>query len=550
MRSLKLWLPALLGMLASWSNASALPVPKLPPEATDKPSIVVRVRPVGELMKDIAYIAKMVGQDEVLEAVKPAIDPALECIDGQKPIGFYAKIGPNGVDSHGVLLIPVKNQQDTIALMNTLLGQSGAKVIEGKDGLYAVNFPGAPFGVVFRFANGYMCATVKNTPDAEAGLAPAKLYAPEALFKQGDDSLVSVTFNVDAMPNELKRKGLNALEDGLKKFKSNEVARENNPVVRAMLETVVEELATKVQSLVVDTNNVIVRFDFDRTKENMSLNFRLNPRGGTDLAGDIAVVGTGKSLAAGIVAQGSAASLSANIALPASLKKAFEPVIDEVVAQAWKKTPGDKQQLTKDLLEILAPTFKAGLLDAAIDTRGPNAQGHLTAVVALNVKDADRLEPIIRRIHGMLPENEKAGIKLDVDKVGAIALHQFPAKFDAAKEAVFGPNAQIVVAFRRDAVVFAIGPVADATVAVTGSLDAAAKASPVLEGMMSIRKFAQVVDRKDPGAIAAAAKAFPAGVSDAIQATVTGGQGLDVRFSASTRIIQFGMLMEQARRNR
>jgi len=200
MRFVRLWLSTLVVLIAPLASAFALPVPKLPPEVTNKPSVVVRVRPLGELMKDVNYVAKLLGQDGLLGAVEPVIQPIIDAMDATKPIGFYANVGPKGIDSKGVLLLPVKNQNDILNLLKTF----GQNPVEGAGGIYSVNPPGAP-QVLFRHANGYLYTTVMHVPDADTILAVNKLYAPEALFKQGDDSLFSLTFNVDTVPNDLKR---------------------------------------------------------------------------------------------------------------------------------------------------------------------------------------------------------------------------------------------------------------------------------------------------------------------------------------------------------
>lgn len=550
MRLLKLWLPAFVGVLVTFTQASALPVPKLPPEATNKPSVVVRLRPVGELMKDAAYIAKMTGQQDQFDAFKPGMEPVLEVIDAQKPIGFYAKIGPQGIDSHGVLMVPVKNEKDAITLMNNLLGQIGVNVIEGKDGLHAINIPGAPFGVVMRYMNGYMYATVKNTPDAAEGLTLAKAYTPQALFTPGDDSLLSITLNADAIPNELKRKALSQLEKGLADFKNNEATREPNPDVRNAVATVVEEIAAKVQALIVDTQTMTGRIHFDRAKEEMALNLRVTARPDTVLASEIANLGSGGSLAAGIATSKSLASLTMNVAAPEAVKKALDPLVDQIVNEGWKKAEKEKQALAKDAIEALGPTIRAGILDSAIDIRGPNSDSHFTIVSAIRVKNGERLDAVLRKAIEKLPPDEKSAIKLDIAKSAGAALHQFPAKFDEGQRALVGPNANVVVAIGKDMIFLAAGPSADAIAAVKSSLETAAIPSPVLKGQLSMRRFATVLDRKDPGAVDAAKRAFPEGVDDTVRLNIAGGQNLDFRLSGSTRWFEFAMLMEKARRNR
>src|SRR4051794_7287401 len=209
MRSFTRWMPALLGLVLAATPAWALPKPNLPPEATDKPSAIVRVRPIQELLKDAGYFAKLVGQEEIFGAIEPGLAPVLEAIDGSKPVGFYARIRPAGIDSQGVLLLPVKSEKALLGV----LSQFGINPTQGQDGLYSVNAPGVPFLIIFRVSNGYGYATVKNTPDAETSLQTKNLSSPEALFSADDKSVFSVTLNADAIPNALRLKAIAGLED-------------------------------------------------------------------------------------------------------------------------------------------------------------------------------------------------------------------------------------------------------------------------------------------------------------------------------------------------
>src|SRR5437870_2454730 len=109
------WLSAVLG-LALFAvpavPALALPQPKLPPEATDKPSVVVRVRPIAELLKDVRAVAKLVDQEGQVDNLEPGLKPVLDVLDVTKPIGFYAQIKPEGVNSIGILMLPVKGEKE------------------------------------------------------------------------------------------------------------------------------------------------------------------------------------------------------------------------------------------------------------------------------------------------------------------------------------------------------------------------------------------------------------------------------------------------------
>src|SRR5262249_17408527 len=133
------------------------------------------------------------------------------------------------------------------------------------DGLYTVNVPNAPFKVAFRFQGGYAYATVLNTPDAEKALAKNKIYAPQQLFTANDASLVSMTWNLDAIPNVLKQKALDHIDEFLRR-ETQKIENDPAPEKEVKL-TVLTELAKKAQMLVADALTLRVQVDFDRTKE-------------------------------------------------------------------------------------------------------------------------------------------------------------------------------------------------------------------------------------------------------------------------------------------
>lgn len=544
MRWLSRWLPAVLGVVLSVAPAWALPQPKLPPESEDKPSLVVRVRPIQELLKDAGYVAKLVGQEEIFGAIEPGLAPILEAIDGKKPIGFYARIRPAGIDSQGVLLLPIKSEKAFLGV----LAQFGITPTQGQDGLNSVNVPGSPFLTIFRFANGYVYATVKNTPDAEAALNPAKMYRPESLFAADDASMISVTLNADAIPNALRLKALAGLEDGLRKVRENELPKEKNPIVRQFAETAAEEVAMKVQSLIVDAQTAIWRFDLDRAKEEMSLSFRLTARKGTELANDISTVGTGTGLGAGLAKDPSAAQGAVSIVVPTAMKKALAPVVDEFLDKAWRSAPANKQQDAKTLLEALGPTMKSGLLDGGFDLRGPGASNFVSLLAGFRVQDGDRVEEAIRKLYANLSPDEKRDVTLDIAKADGITIHGVTPKLDDNAKNMFGPQAKAYFAFRKDLALLAIGPESEALPVLKDGLSANPTATKVVQGQVSMRNLAKLLEAKEPRVGEAARKAFPDSVRDTIRFEVSGGAALEARFSASSRLIQFGVLAEQARR--
>jgi hypothetical protein len=517
--------------------AWALPQPKLPPEATDKPSVVVRVRAVGELLKDARAVAKLVDQEAMFDNIEPALAPILGAIDTTKPIGFYAVIKPEPVNSIGILMVPVKSAKDLLAVIGTVANPTE------QDGLYTVN-AGIPFDILFRFHGDYAYATVRNSKDAVSALDKNKIYAPGRIFEAKDASLASATFNLDAIPTGLKQKALDHIDE----FLRNETLKHaNEPSPQKELgTTIVTEVARKAQMLVADALTLTLRFDFDRTKETMGANFKLAARKDTALANEIARHTTGQGLGEGMLGNPSAAKLAAYAVLPDALKKTLDPLVDKMLSQLVQKAEA-LQNDAKDVADALAPTLKSGLLDAGFDLRGPNADGFASVLIGVRLVDGDKLDAALRRFVGNIGAKDRKDITFDVAKVDGVSIHRIAPK-DFPKDGfrdLVGENAKMFVAMRTNLLVLGIGSEAGTLAAVKDALKGEPKTCKVLEGEVAIRNLAKVIEKKHEGTVDAAAKAFPAGSDDVVRYSFSGGETADFRVTSSIRIILFGMLSAQ-----
>jgi hypothetical protein len=539
-------LTAVLGLVffaLSAVPAWALPQPKLPPEATDKPSVVVRVRPVDELLKDSLAVAKLVDQEATFESANTFLGPILGAIDTSKPIGFYAQIRPEPTNSVGILMIPVKNEKDLVDLIGKLGGNFGITVNEEK-GLYTVAVPG-PFPVLFRFHGGYAYATVANTDEAEKAIAKNKIYAPAQLFAAKDDSLVSVTFNLDAIPNALKKKALDHIDEFL--AKSTDRAANEPPVTRDAKVAVVTELAKKAQMLVADSLTLKIHFDFDRTKETMGTSLRLVARKDTALANEIARNTTGQGSGQGLLGSPSAVKLAVLASAPDSLKATLNPLVDKVLAGLVQKAEA-LQADAKDLADAVAPTLKAGNLDLGVDLRGPDSNGLATLLVGVRLVDGAKVDASVRRLLGNIGAKDRKKVEFDVAKAGGASIHRIPVdNLDHDAQEMFGDDAKVYFAVRKDLLLVGLGSEKSTLPIMKEALESSPRTTKALEGQVAIRNLAKLLEKKQPGTVAAADKAYPKGTDDLIRYSITGGDAVEARVSSSIRIILFGMLAEQAK---
>src|SRR5579872_1231704 len=126
------------------------------------PGVVVRVKPIEALVDDARYLAELADKADdfkMYEGIYKSMlkDKSLEGIDITKPLGVYGEIGPNGIDSRFVVLVPVADEGTFIDFVKS----KGLAPEKAEDGSYKVDIPNSPLGAAyFRFANKYAYVTV------------------------------------------------------------------------------------------------------------------------------------------------------------------------------------------------------------------------------------------------------------------------------------------------------------------------------------------------------------------------------------------------------
>ncbi len=103
----------------------ALPCAAPAADAQDKPSVIIRFRSLDTLISEGKYIATLTGHEELAKQfegfVKNQKGPkGLEGVDTKKPIGFAGIIGPQGIDSTGIVLVPIADQKAFLDFLERL----------------------------------------------------------------------------------------------------------------------------------------------------------------------------------------------------------------------------------------------------------------------------------------------------------------------------------------------------------------------------------------------------------------------------------------------
>jgi hypothetical protein len=528
---------------------AAVPVMPAPARSADDktktPTIIVRLASLDTLISDARYLASQAGQAEGAKQGEAWLkslmgDKGLEGFDSKRPVGFYGYLGPNGVDSSVVLMLPVADEKAVLDLLKRLK----IKPEKDKDGIYSFTPEKSPFPAYFRFANKYVYATIREKEILEDG----QLLAPRAVLPAEEVGTLSASFNFGGVPKEIREVILGQAELRLNDLKDQKKEGETAGQKELRVK-VLDELALTLKSLLNDSGTLSVAFNIDPKADDLSATLSLSARAGSPLAKKFQSLAETKSAVAGLIAADSAASSRLTIVLPDEVRKVLGPAVDDAVAQGIKniKDRGAREFWGR-YAKALVPTLKQGVLDVAGDFRGPTQAKQYAIVTAVRVKDGAGLEKALRELVEKIPEEAKGKITLDADKAGAVNIHRLnvEADLDAGARATLGKNPAFV-AVREDAVFFAVGD--GGLKAIKEAVAARPKSGPVMHLEMAMKHVASLMARDRKEAPEAAREAFKGKNKDLdkVYLTLEGGQALRLRAGIKGPVLRFFSLMEEAK---
>ena len=420
------------------------------------PGLIVRIKPISALMEDARYLADLADKGDdfkitVGDLYKSLLkDKSLEGIDVTRPLGAYAEIAADGISSPAVVLIPIA---DETTFLNFIKGKDLTPK-KDDDGAYTVDIPKSQIGPAYlRFANKYAYVTVLNKDN----IAAARLLEPSKVLPAKFNGAVSVTLDVDKLPDELKKMIITQSANYLA-LQKDEKRPQDTKAVQQLRAAALDEARDWIKLVVNEGGELGLVVDVNRATGDLSASLSLTGKKGTKLAKSFADFGAARSIGASLIGKDSAANFLIHLSLPETLRKAAEPVVDEFSKKAIEEEQDkDKRAVAEKMLKVLAPTFKSGELDLGFNLRGPSPKGLYALVIAAKVKDGAALETSVKDIFSKLPENERKKVKLDFAKVGNTNIHQvMGGEVDEKMKAVFGDGPGYI-AMREDALLVALG---------------------------------------------------------------------------------------------
>jgi hypothetical protein len=411
------------------------------------------------------------------------------------------------------------------------------EVTKDKNDIYT-HKTGKGFDLYFRFANQYLYITSLNTESIQA----KNLIDPARALAIKGDSTISVVARIDQIPEEAKLFALAALEgaivDAQKKKDPNESKLQEEFRIAMLRE------ANKLGGSII-REAAELRFDLDisdATKE-MTVNFSVAGKPGSELAKSIQTVGSMKSPLAGLVTKDVAFQGSMHLALPDALKQTLNNLIDEAASKSLATIENaDKKKQAEALFKAILPTAKAGDFQVVAAILGPKADRY-TIVAGLKLKDGVKLG---NTVHGLIkdtlkdiPPEFREKIGLDIDSVGAVKIHKFVLPKDANTDKLldFFGDGDIYIAFRDDALLVAMGKESLATLKSAIAKTGSAPSQPLVFDFDLARMAKWAV--KTPEQKELAAKLFPGGESGRVRLAIEGGAALTARLQMRLSVLEF-----------
>jgi hypothetical protein len=513
------------------------------------PTLEVRVRSVNDLLARAEYLGGLVNQAEAArqgaEFARSLADlggdRGIEGIDPARPVGLYATLTKDVIDSPVVLMVPLASEEAFLAL---LTGKLNLEPKKGKGGVYEVAVPNFPAPVFFRFAN----RTVYITLQSAKGVEEKTLIDPKPFFAAPEDAVASVKLHLDRVPADVRKALFGQFELRLNDAKAKEEPGET-PARRKLKAFALDQVASLVHTILTDGKTVSIRLAIEPKVDELALDLMLTPAGGSGLARAVRDAG-GPSAPAAVLAgvKDPVAAGSVHLALPESVRAELGPIIDALVKEEVEKAKGSERQAVRMALEAVAPTLKAGVLDAAVAVTANDSGKGLALVAGLKVAGGAGIEKTLRTFAPFIPDNQ-GKLEFDVKKLGELPVHRATSS-DANLKDAFGTDT-IWLATGGDLLLVAIEPEGKRLAAVAGAAGRPTTVPPLAVELSIARLLALAEKSLAPEVMGKLTETAFAGKpvgKDTLRLTAQGGDTLTVRAAVKGSAVRLAVIVDQEKK--
>jgi hypothetical protein len=508
--------------------------------ATDPP-ITFQTQPLDRLLGDLRTATEQVGGEKAVKSLNDGIKEKLgakgfDGLDLNKPIVGYILLAPKAEDIVGVVAFPVTGEKEFLALCERMNGQ---KVKDLGKGLYEVPATSPELKARMRFAEGHAYIAAGKNPepalDAKALVAPGKLQDPR------ESAAFAAKLHFDRLTPEVKAALVTLLLDAKKSLQET---LGNAPDAAALKPVFaeLEKLAKRYLILLNGADTAALRLNFDATTGDVAVEATLTPKPNTELAKQIAARKPGENQFAGLLTPDTVAGAYYSAPLFADeLRDAFGALSEQQQKDLAQnlQLPEAAKATIEELSKGQARTLKSGTFDFFMAVRGPNKDGHYSAVAAMSFEDPSALEKEFKKFMESDGPPEAIGtFKWNADKAGTVNIHTF--KLNGANlpppVKIFGDAPAVAFAFAPKAIYVTFGP--DAVAALQDALKAKPAETPAFDLVVNPAKLAKLVEAG--GGAAATIERAIGKENKLISATsirVTSGKDLSLRFALNLKVI-------------
>jgi hypothetical protein len=513
-------------------------------EKQSVPAVELRLRSVHELLDKAEFVGGLAGKDDIVKSVKAILKTmtkektGLIGIDPKKPIGFYADLSVDVVNSPGVLMIPITDKDTFLKF----LADREITTEPGKEGTTKVFVP-VVSELHMRFTNDYLYVG-RSVKDLDVKVLPT----PKAFFAKDDPAFASLIVRFDRIPDDVKKVIIGQVELNVAEQRRQNGMKED-PVEKAVLNFLGDVLSGGVQTFFDDARELKARVVVDETGEELAAEVTLTAKPGSTLAKNISSLGGQTSLPAAItMTKAPAVRATAKAGLPPELKKRFAKMLDDLSKEIEEKAEPTAKEVVRNGLEALLPTFKAGETDTAITLTAPDAKGKYNLILATAVKKGKDIEKLLKDLSGFA--GAVADFNFDVEKIGEFSLHKIVVTAAPPEvEEVFGTST-FWLAVSDNYIALSLEP--DGTLIRSG-LKAKAASVPALSVELSSSGLLPLVGRElKPDERKAVMKdAFGDGNvagKDTISVSITGGDMLSLKVNAKGKAVRMFFALGEFKR--
>ena len=531
--------------LAIWLAVIGVSFPTVRAADPIVPVVELRVKAINDLLGYAGYVGDMVGQEEQLEAAAGLAKAftnkkGLEGFDTKRPIGLYAGVTKDVSDSPVIALVPVVDEATVLAFL-----KEKANLKWKKDGeVYEVAVPQVPQPVFFKFADGYLHATIGNKANLDRALAPKTVFAKES------DAVLSLAIHLDRIPADVKKVLLGQVEFQLQKHKDQMKDQEKSAAKRRMAAFAIDGTAAMLKSILDDGKTFGLTLAVKPDADELAVDIALTPKSGTPLAAAMAGAGRKASATAGrVTSKNPALSTSINFALPDKWKEKLVPVVDDLLNEAEASAEPAFAEYLKKILGSFEPTMKAGELDFAITVNGPNDDGKHELMTFLKMKKGLDLIDALKDFAKIFPASfiEPKFDTATVNKVGvhSMTVHENPD--DIVR--MFGSN-KIWMGTGEEMLAFSFEPEAKG---LKKALAEPTKSDAVLSAEFAVARLAVMTAEGDhkPKLQKMVKEIFgstPTAGNDTVKLTVISGDAVTIRLTAKGKGLKTLAAIDKAKK--